>query len=112
MATAQEYIDFVISQLEGTGILRARKMFGEYLIYVNEKPLVLVCDNICYVRKVPVLASLLQNAECGFPYEGAKEHYILEIEHASEAREVIKCLEAATGYPEPRKSGKRKRPAD
>ena len=40
MATSQEYVVFVLEQLRGAGFLRYRKMFGEYMVYVNEKPLI------------------------------------------------------------------------
>lgn len=39
----------------------------------------------------------------GFPYEGAKEHYILDIEHGREAVKVVKALEQALPYPKPKK---------
>ena len=39
----------------------------------------------------------------GFPYEGAKEHYILDIEHRREAVKVVRTLEQALPYPKPKK---------
>lgn len=92
-----------MGQLSGVGILRAKKMFGEYMVYVNEKPVVLVCDNICYVKKHPILTELMSNAECACPYEGCKEYYILDIDHASEARRVVALLETVTDYPKKKK---------
>ena len=80
MATSKEYIDYVCEQVEGFGDLRYKKMFGEYMVYLNDKPVLLVCDNTVYVKKLPELAELLQDAPCGLPYEGTKEHYILDIE--------------------------------
>lgn len=90
MASSPEFVQFVCTQLEGAGIVRARKMFGDWLIYVDEKPMILVCDNICYIKKLPVLEILMADAECGCPYDGAKEHYILDIDHGSEARRIVK----------------------
>ena len=51
MASNIEFVEFVSSQLEKLGIVRYRKMFGDYMVYVNEKPTVLICDNIAYVKK-------------------------------------------------------------
>ena len=48
MASNIEFVEFVSSQLEKLGIIRYRKMFGDYMVYVNEKPTVLICDNIAY----------------------------------------------------------------
>ena len=41
MASSKEFVDFVMEQACGTGEITFRKMFGEYMIYVNEKPVVL-----------------------------------------------------------------------
>lgn len=92
MASNKEYIDFVCTQLEGAGNVRARKMFGDWCIYVDEIPVILACDNICYVKKLPELESLMSGAECGIPYPGAKEHYILDIEHRGEMLPVVRKL--------------------
>lgn len=103
MACSIDFIDFVCSQIEGAGIIRARKMFGDYCIYVDEKPVLLACDNIVYIKKHAAIASLMQNAECGYPYDGAKEHYILDIEHRKEAIYVIKTLLPHIPQPKPKK---------
>ncbi len=51
MACTTEYIEFVCSQLQGAGVIRALKMFGDWCIYIDEKPIILACDNLCYVKK-------------------------------------------------------------
>jgi hypothetical protein len=43
------------------------------------------------------------NAERGFPYDGAKKHYILDIDNASLARNVVAALLPVTPLPKPRK---------
>jgi len=103
MATSLDYAEYVMDRLSGVGVLRAKKMFGEYMIYVNEKPVVLVCDNICYVKKHPVVEEMMSDAECGCPYYGAKEHYILDIDHSNEARRIVALLETVTDCPKPKK---------
>ncbi|MDO4820339.1 MAG: TfoX/Sxy family protein [Prevotella sp.] len=103
MPCSSDYIDFVRSQLSNYNMVRIRKMMGEYLVYVNEKCVLLVCDDLCYVKKIPELKSLMSDAECGFPYPGAKKHYILDIEHQQQVRRVIDILCAALPYPTKRK---------
>lgn len=103
MPCSSDYIDFVRSQLSNYNMVRIRKMMGEYLVYVNEKCVLLVCDDLCYVKKIPELKSLMSDAECDFPYPGAKEHYILDIEHKQEVRHVIDILCAVLPYPTKRK---------
>ena len=79
MASSREYLDFVLEQLEGISGIDYKKMFGEYLVYVNERPVLTLCDNRVFVKKLPQVAVLMADAECGYPYEGAKEAYLLDL---------------------------------
>ena len=36
MSTSPEFVTYLCEQLEGTGEVRSRKMFGEYMVYLNE----------------------------------------------------------------------------
>jgi hypothetical protein len=68
-----------------------------------DKPILLVCDNSVYVKILPCLDGLMENAERGVPYDGAKEHYILDIDDAELSRRVVFALEAVTPIPKPKK---------
>ena len=94
MATSSEYVTFVVDQIRGYENVRYRKMFGEYAVYINDKPVLLVCDDTVFVKKLPELSEVMQNAECGYPYEGAREHYILDVENAELTAAVIKIAES------------------
>lgn len=99
MATSLQFADFVCDQLQMYGVVRAKKMFGEYMVYLNEKPILLLCDNTVYVKKKPQTAVILQSAPCGVPYEGAKEHFILDMEQQALLDVLIPILEAVTPLP-------------
>jgi len=103
MSTTQDFIEYVCEQIRGIGNVRSKKMFGEYMIYVNEKPILLVCDNIVYVKELECINEKMKQAEKGFPYSGAKEHYILDIDDADFAKEIIRILEPVTPLPKPKK---------
>lgn len=103
MATTPDFVEFVCEQISGAGDIRCRKMFGEYMVYVNEKPLLLVCDNTVFVKIVPELAVVMEDAQKGLPYEGGKEHYILDIDDTDKALEVISILEPITPLPKRKK---------
>ena len=106
MATTKEYIDFVCEQIERYGEVRNRKMFGEYMAYLNEKPVLLVCDNTVFVKKLPEIEPVMNefNAERGFPYDGAMERFILDIENRELLDKVIPFLEEITPLPKKKKS--------
>lgn len=106
MATELEYIEYVCEQLNGIGELRYRKMFGEYMVYVNDKPVLLVCDNTVYIKKLECLHELMHDASIGIPYEGNKEHYILDIDNRNHVREVVEILEQVIPVPKKRRKAK------
>lgn len=103
MATTEDYIEFVCSQLPDDGATTRKRMFGEYMVYRSGRPVLLVCDNTVFVKMLPELAALMSGAECGFPYDGAKEHYILDIEDRAHTERVRALLEQLTPLPRPRR---------
>jgi hypothetical protein len=105
MATTLDYIEYVTEKLSFAGDVRYKKMFGEYMVYVDGKPLVLVCDNTVFVKMLPCLDGLL--SETGYPYDGAKEHYALDFEDLELAEKVIRLLDEATPMPKPKKPRKK-----
>ena len=92
MATTRNYLDFVCTQLEGIWGIDYKRMFGEYQIYVNDKPVLLVCDNTVFVKNHPALAHLLE----GLPYPGAKPQKILDVENRALTAQVLEILERVT----------------
>lgn len=105
MATTVDFIEYVCEQV-GNYTVRYKKMFGEYMVYVNDKPILLVCDNCVYVKKLDELKELMATASCGVPYVGAKEHYILDIENAELTASVAEILEKSTPLPKKKKPRK------
>lgn len=92
MACTSEFIEFVCESLRPLGEVRSRKMMGEYVIYVNEKCVITACDNIAYIKKLPCIAEMMADAECGSPYSGAKEAYILDFSDSRKAIKVVKTI--------------------
>ena len=105
MSSTLDFTTYVCERLEGVGAIRSRKMFGEYMVYVNDKPVVLVCDDTVFMKKLPCLEGLLGNNPTGAPYEGAKEHYILDPDEGELLRRAAALAEAVTPLPRKRKRG-------
>ncbi|AUI54447.1 transcriptional regulator [Prevotella jejuni] len=106
MACSLDFIEFVSSQIATAGNVRYRKMFGGYIVYVDEKPVIIVCDNIPYVKEHEAIKSMMLSSERGFPYEGAKEHYVLDVSRSDFAVRVVKTLVEVLPYPKKRKKNK------
>ncbi len=103
MATSLDFINYVCEQLNGIGNITYKKMFGEYMVYLNDKPVIVVCDNIAFVKKLDIITEMMQNADVGFPYKGAKEHYVLDIDNADFCKSVVTKIETVTPIPKSRK---------
>lgn len=105
MATTADYIEFVMESIgEIRGMeFRYKKMFGEYCVYANDKPVLLICDNTVYVKMLPCIEGLMDNILTNPPYNGAKPHYLLDIEDGELMKNVIVVLEQNTPLPKPRK---------
>ena len=108
MATSLDFIEYACDQIRGVGVIRYRKMFGEYMIYINDKPILLVCDDTVFVKMLEEVETLMQEAETGKPYESAKEHYILDIDDQVLSRKIVSILEPITPIPKPKKPKNKK----
>lgn len=106
MATSLEFLEYARERLDRFGALRARKMFGEYMLYLNEKPVFLICDNTVYVKCLPSIAPAMHGSPQAAPYEGAKPHYILDLDDSALLDAVVPVLERETSVPVRRKRAK------
>jgi TfoX/Sxy family transcriptional regulator of competence genes len=103
MASDIDFVNYVTDQIKGVGVTSYRKMFGEYMVYVNQKPIILICDNTAYVKKLDCVKEFLETEETGFPYDGAKEHYVLDIDDGETAKNIIAALEKVIPVPKKKK---------
>lgn len=95
MASSPEFVNYICEQLEGLGAVRSRKMFGEYMVYLNDKPVIIVCDDRAMVKTLPCLEGLLQ----GRPAEPL-----------TRGPRTTTCWTRTTGTPCGRRPGWRRRP--
>lgn len=103
MATSIEFIEYVCEQLGDIGTVTYKKMFGEYMVYLNAKPIFTVCDDTVYVKQVDSVKDLLLDSEKGEPYKGAKICHILDVDDSDLTRQVALAVEKVTPLPKPKK---------
>lgn len=77
MPTQQATVDDLLDRLAAAGPVAARKMFGEYCLYLNGKPVALICDDVLYVKPTAAGRALVPDAAERPPYPGAKPHLAL-----------------------------------
>ncbi len=109
MASSADFVKYVCDSIAESGVVEARRMFGEYGIYVNGKPVLLFCDNTVFVKQWPCLAMLMADAETGAPYEGAREYYIIDADDRALLMKVIRTIEPVLEYPKKRRRKEKRR---
>ena len=109
VATKQGTVDFICEQAGLAGRLTARKMFGEFALYVDGKVIALVCDDTLFVKPTAQGKAVLGACDEGSPYPGAKPH--LRITGQIDDRELLRQLFVVTAdaLPTPKPKAKRKK---
>lgn len=102
MASSAEFTAYICGELEGLGAVRSRNMFGEYMIYLDDRPVVMVCDDTVFIKRLPCLEPLLAGRPAAPPYEGAKEHYVLDPDDRDTLRQAAQLAREVTPVPQKR----------
>ena len=108
MATSQSTLNFLLDQLTNLDNVSAKKMFGEYCLYLAGKPVGLVCDGQLYLKPTKAGRSVYQHAVEGVPYPGAKPHLLITAD-LWEDRNWLSALIQATGNELPLSKPKHKK---
>lgn len=112
MASSPEFVNYICEQIDDLGAVRSRKMFGEYMVYLNDKPVVIICGDRAMIKMLPCLEELLRGCPVQPPYEGAKDHYLLNPDDRDTLRQAVRLAEEVTPLPKKRASKKKADPAE
>ena len=105
MASDQNFVDFVLDQIKNAGVITAKKMFGEYGIYSDEKLFGLICDNKLFIKPTNSGREFIGNVLEAPPYEGAKPSFLIEdkIEDSEWLSELVRLSIKELPLPKPKK---------
>ena len=78
MASNPDFVQYIVDQCSGAGVVTARKMFGDPTRYCNGKVFGLVCDNGFYIKPTASGRNMLRTEDLRPPYPGAKPHFYIE----------------------------------
>ena len=87
-----DLVEYIVEQAGKSGIVNAKKMFGDYCLYCDGKPVGLICDDYLYLKPLKQLEPLLheEDKQMKPPYEGAKLMYLIEdIDNKELLKEII-----------------------
>lgn len=108
MASNQNFVDFVLEQIENAGEITAKKMFGEYGVYADGKLFGLICDNKLFVKPTQAGREFIGNVVEAPPYKGAKPSFLIEdkIEDRAWLSELVRISVEELPMPTPKKKKK------
>ncbi len=108
MSSKQSTIDFILDQLEEAGDVTAKKMFGEYGIYLDGKMFALVCDDTLYFKPTEPASRFLPAPTMAPPYPSAKPCIVIPADKL-EDREWLGMFARETAHALPAPAKKRKK---
>ena len=108
MASDLNFVKFIVDQIESSGEVSYRNMFGEYVVYCKGKVVALVCDNQLFVKPTEAGRSFIGNVVEAPPYPGAKPAFLIEdqIEDKEWIGQLISLTEKELPMPKPKKKRK------
>lgn len=78
MASAKEYLDFILEQLSDLDDISFRAMMGEYILYYHGRVFGGIYDDRLLVKPVPSAVKLMPDSKMELPYDGAKEMILVD----------------------------------
>lgn len=78
MASSQEYLDFIIEQLDKLDDISYRKMMGEYILYFRGKIFGGIYDDRFLIKITSTSKQLMPEAIEELPYDGAKPMLLVD----------------------------------
>ncbi len=105
MATKQSTVDFLVEKISSAGVIRTRKMFGEYAIYCHDKVVALICDDQLFIKPTLFGRAFIGTPEEVPAYPGSKPYFLIEEDRWEDAQwlsELISITAKALPHPQRR----------
>ena len=111
MANDQDFVDFVVDQVQTGHPVTYRHMFGGTTLYMNGKVVGLICDNQLFVKPTEAGRAYIGAVVEAPPYAGAKNSFLIQddVEDAEWLTALMAVTENALPAPRPKKKRNKKR---
>ena len=102
MASSSDTVQYIVDQVGLGRRLSSKKMFGEFVLYLDEKIVALVCDDQFFLKPTDQAKAFLGKVRLAPPYPGAKDYFLLtdELDDPDRLKEAV--LVTAKALPEPK----------
>jgi len=104
MATDKDFADYILEQLECAGEVTAKKMFGEYGLFLNGKMVAILADNQLFVKPTESGRKYIGEPEEAPPYTGAKNYFLIDnLDDPDWLSELVRITEKELPLPKKKK---------
>ncbi|UGQ46440.1 TfoX/Sxy family protein [Massilia endophytica] len=106
MASHQSTMDFILDQMHGAGGVTAKKMFGEYGVYLDGKMFAVVCDDQLFMKPTAAGKAYIGEPEMVQPFPQAKPYFLIpgdQCEDSAWLSELCRITAAELPLPKPKK---------
>lgn len=95
MSSNTDFVQYIVDQCAGAGVITVRKMMGDYCIYCDGMVFGLICDNSLYIKQTESVRAMLREVILRPPYDGAKEYFLItDVDDRGYLSEVVKATMA------------------
>jgi TfoX/Sxy family transcriptional regulator of competence genes len=110
MPSDENFVKFIVDQIENAGVITYKKMFGEYAIYSDGKIAALICDDQLFVKQTEGGRAFIDDVIEASPYPGAKLSFLIEdkFEDKEWLSSLIRITAKELPVPKPKKKNVRK----
>ena len=78
MASHADFVDYVADQMQQAGVIRSRRMFGEYGLYCDGVFFAVICGDQLFVKITPAGQAAFPDLPKAPPYVGARDYFLVE----------------------------------
>lgn len=105
MPSTQKFVDYIIDQIGNAGEITAKKMFGEYGLYLDVKLIGLICDDKLFIKPTNAGLQFIGQPTEAPPYPGAKPNFLIEdkIEDSEWLSDLVRITATELPMPKPKK---------
>ncbi len=104
MATDKKFMEYILDQLENTGNISTKSMFGEYSVYSDGKLFALLADNRLLIKATESGRAFIKDVVEASPYPGAKPCFLIEnLDDREWLAELVKITVKELPLPKPKK---------
>ncbi|MFZ6846020.1 TfoX/Sxy family protein [Undibacterium sp. RuTC16W] len=111
MASQASSVEFIVDQLSGCGAVTAKRMFGEYGLYLSEKMFAVICDDQLFIKPTDAGRAFLGTVSEAPPYPSAKPWFLLDADMWEDRERLCQlALCTVAALPVPVKKVKKQKP--